>query len=203
MIGRIQGTLIEKQPSLLVVDVGGIGYEVEVSFSTSFALKSIGEQVVLHTHFVVREDAQLLFGFASRADRDLFRMLIKVNGVGPKLALAILSGLDAPHLARCIDSGDVATLVKLPGIGKKTAERLVLDMRDKVKAWLAPDEALPLASTIPEAHAPDAVSEAQAALEALGYKAAESAKAIKALDTRGKSSEELIRLALRNMMKVR
>lgn len=203
MIGRIQGLLIEKQPSILLVDVAGVGYEVEVPFSTSFALKEVGEQVVLYTHFVVREDAQLLFGFANKADRDLFRLLIKVNGVGPKLALAILSGLDAGQLARCIEDGDVPTLVKLPGIGKKTAERLVLDLRDKVKGWRSPsdDNVLELSASV--ASAPDAAEEAVAALEALGYKPAEAEKAIKSIDTTHKSSEEIIKIALKGMMKTR
>ncbi len=129
MIGRIRGKLIEKQPSLLLVDVQGLGYEVEVPFSAAFALSEVNQEIVLHTHFVVREDAQLLYGFATIKDRDLFRLLIKINGVGPKLGLTILSGLDSAQLARCVRDDDSSTLVKLPGVGILTRERFIFLMR--------------------------------------------------------------------------
>ena len=132
MIGRLQGRVLDKQAPDLLLDVQGVGYEVLVSLSTFFAVPDIGETVTLHTHFVVREDAQLLFGFAELSERSLFRHLIKVNGVGPKMALAILSGMSATEFALCVHNNDVATLVKLPGVGKKTAERLVIEMRDRI-----------------------------------------------------------------------
>ena len=132
MIGRLQGTVIDKQAPDLLLDVQGVGYEVLVSLSTFFAVPEVGQSVTLHTHFVVRDDAQLLFGFSELGERTLFRHLIKVNGVGPKMALAILSGMSASEFALCVHNNDVATLVKLPGVGKKTAERLVIEMRDRV-----------------------------------------------------------------------
>lgn len=126
MIGRLRGTLAEKQPPHLILDVNGVGYEVEVPMTTLYRLPSVGEPVTLHTHLVVREDAHLLYGFAEKRERELFRELIRLNGVGPKLALALMSGLEVDELVRCVQAQDTSTLVKIPGVGKKTAERLLV-----------------------------------------------------------------------------
>ena len=136
MIGRIRGILVDKQPPDILVEVGGVGYELQVPMTTLFQLPGLGSEVSLLTHFVVREDAQLLYGFIDERDRHLFRQLIKVSGVGPKLALTILSGMDAGSFARCVQRDDISSLVALPGVGKKTAERLLVEMRDKLNDWL-------------------------------------------------------------------
>ena len=145
MIGQIRGTLIGRQAPEILVDVGGIGYEIQVPMTTLYQLPELGQPVTLLTHFVVREDAQQLFGFADSADRRLFRALIKVSGVGPRLALTLLSGMDAAAFARCLQRDDVAALVALPGVGRKTAERLLVEMRDKAGVWL--DELSPESGT--------------------------------------------------------
>jgi len=132
MIGYLRGNLLEKRPPWLLLDVGGVGYEVEAPMTVFYELAEAGDSVQLYTHLVVREDAQLLYGFANRYERELFRALIKVNGVGPKMALAILSGIEAGRLAQCIEQQDVSALVKVPGVGKKTAERLVIEMSDRL-----------------------------------------------------------------------
>lgn len=134
MIGRLRGTLAEKQPPHLILDVNGVGYEVEVPMTTLYRLPSVGEPVTLHTHLVVREDAHLLYGFAEKRERELFRELIRLNGVGPKLALALMSGLEVDELVRCVQAQDTSTLVKIPGVGKKTAERLLVELKDRFKA---------------------------------------------------------------------
>ena len=141
MIGRLRGLVLEKRPPQLLLDVGGVGYELEAPLSAFFDLPGADTPVSLFTHLVVREDAQLLYGFRSRPERELFRALIRVNGVGPKLALALLSGIDAPELVRCIQEGDVTSLTRLPGVGKKTAERLIVEMRDRIAEAFG--EALP------------------------------------------------------------
>ena len=135
MIGRLTGTLLAKQPPALLLDVAGVGYELEAPMTTFYTLPAVGETVTLHTHLVVREDAHLLFGFASEDERRLFRALIKVSGVGARLALTILSGVSADEFVRCVQDSDTATLVRLPGIGKKTAERLIVEMRDRLDDW--------------------------------------------------------------------
>ncbi len=199
MIGRLRGTLVEKQAPDLLLEVGGVGYEVMVPMTTLYQLPALGSEVVLYTHFAVREDAQQLFGFADRQSRQLFRDLIKVNGVGPKLALAIMSGIDSDDFVRCVRDGDSASLVRVPGVGKKTAERLLIEMRDRLKDWR-----LPAGTAAPAAKvngAQDALAEAEAALIALGYKPPEAARAIAAVDGDGLSSEELIRQALKGMMR--
>ncbi|MFK8021847.1 MAG: Holliday junction branch migration protein RuvA [Pseudomonadales bacterium] len=203
MIGRLSGELVEKQAPDVMLNVNGVCYEVAVPMTTYYDLPEIGAQVSLATHFVVREDAQLLFGFLSKSDRDLFRIVIKVSGIGPKVGLAILSGLTAIDLVNCIRLGDKAALVKLPGIGPKTAERLILETRDKLKdGWsvVEPGEAKPSTDSGPDND--DPVAQAEAALESLGYKKAEAtravAKAIAATD--GKLNvEALIRSALRSL----
>ena len=207
MIGRIRGVLVEKAPGQALVECAGLGYEIDIPYTTFFHLPEVGQEVTLHTHFAVREDAQSLFGFASRLDRNLFRLLIKVNGVGPKLAVGILSGLDANQFIRCVEGKDINALVKLPGVGKKTAERLLIEMADRIKnleGQFVPS--LPLEGTatrVPGGAEPagaDPREEAEAALIALGYKPQEAARAISKVAEPEMNSESLIRLALRNMI---
>ncbi|WP_210394882.1 Holliday junction branch migration protein RuvA [Motiliproteus sediminis] len=205
MIGRIKGVLEEKQPPQLLVDVQGVGYEVEAPMSTFYRLPPLGQVVSLHTHFVVREDAQLLYGFATREERTLFRSLIKVNGVGPKLALTILSGIEANDFARCVAQDDSAALVRLPGVGKKTADRLIVEMRDKMKDWLPSDAPFELSGEAgtTQARSGDAQQEAESALIALGYKPAQAARAIAQAAKQSSdacSAEALIRHALKSMV---
>ena len=201
MIGRIQGILLEKQATDLLVDVNGIGYEIQAPMTTIYQLPGVGSSVVLHTHFVVREDAQLLYGFASVAERSLFRTLIKVNGVGPKLGLTILSGIETADFVRCVRDGDTATLVRLPGVGKKTAERLLVEMKDRLKDWPV-DGAVAGVASGATSSVNTMIYEAESALVALGYKPQDASKAIAAIKT-GEidRSEQLIRLALQNMVK--
>lgn len=209
MIGRLRGELLEKHPPQLLIDVSGVGYEVEASMNTFYRLPELGKQVTLFTHFVVREDAQLLYGFADREERLLFRTLIKVNGVGPKLALTILSGISSNDFVRSVHDQDTAALVRLPGVGKKTAERLIVEMKDKLKDLQVADfgefqldggsnpEA---AAAVPET---DYRAEAESALVALGYKPVQATKAIAAAEKQlgaGASSEDLIRQSLKSMV---
>jgi len=202
MIGRLRGTLAQKQPPLLLIDVGGVGYEVEAPMSTFYQLPALGETVVLHTHLVVREDAHLLFGFASESERRLFRALIKVNGVGAKLALTILSGISADEFARCVQENDTAALVRLPGVGKKTAERLIVEMRDRLADWDS-GVALPGAAPAQVAAAPpqDETRDAISALISLGYKPPEASRLVSKVETEGLSSEAIIRAALKQAVK--
>lgn len=205
MIGRIQGSLLEKQAPQLLVDVHGMGYEVSVPLTTFFDLPDVGKTVMLHTHFVVREDAQLLYGFAQRIDRDLFRLLIKISGVGPKVALAILSGMNTAEFVSCVRIGDSARLVKLPGIGLKTAQRLLVEMKDRLEdGWTSDSVGLQQANVEVNLPLESAESEAESALMALGYKKGEAGKSItRAMKECGAeaSSEALIRHALRGMAK--
>jgi holliday junction DNA helicase RuvA len=172
MIGRLSGTLAEKSPPMVLVDVGGVGYEVDVPMSTFYNLPALGERVMLLTHFVVREDAQVLFGFGTAEERATFREVVKISGVGPRTALAILSGLSVAELAAAVSRQDSARLVKVPGIGKKTAERLLLELKGK----LGPDLALPNSAAVSDAQADIAQ-----ALQALGYNEREAQAALKAL----------------------
>lgn len=199
MIGRLRGVLIEKQATEIVIDVNGVGYEVLVPMTTFYGLPALGQVVSLYTQFIVREDAQQLFGFSDVTSRRLFRDLIKVNGVGPKLALTIMSGIDSDDFVRCVQEGNTAALVRLPGVGKKTAERLVIEMRDRLKDWELPGSSSNMA--MPASASKVNIAEAEAALVALGYKPQEASKAISALKTDDASSEELIRAALKNMIK--
>ncbi len=197
MIGRLQGKVIEKQAPDLLIDVQGVGYEVLVSLNTFFGIPGAGEAVTLHTHFVVREDVQQLYGFMTLSERTLFRYLIKVNGVGPKMALAILSGMSANDFAICVHNNDIATLVKLPGVGKKTAERLLIEMRDKIGDI---DTTVSGSGTVAREAKPDIAEEAESALIALGYKPADAAKIISRVANETVSDAgELIRLALKSM----
>ena len=201
MIGRLRGTLLEKQPPWLVVDVAGVGYELEASMTTLVALPATGESVSLHTHLIVRDDAHLLFGFAREQERALFRALIRVNGVGPKLALGILSGMDEAAFRRCVLDDDVKSLTRLPGVGKKTAERLIIEMRDRFPHWEPGDDAL--ADLAGGARSGDArhdpLADAEAALVSLGYKPAEAAKMLVGLEGEG-STEAIIKAALSRRM---
>ena len=203
MIGRIRGKLIHKQPPDILVEVGGVGYEIQVPMTTLFQLPELGSEVSLVTHFVVREDAQLLYGFIDQRDRELFRRLIKVSGVGPKLALTILSGMDSGSFARCVQRNDISSLVALPGVGKKTAERLLVEMRDKLKDWLGQLDDSAGAGVAGAVIQPvaDLVADAEGALIALGYKPAEAAKMVAAVhDDSVADSEDLIRRALKSMV---
>lgn len=196
MIGRIQGQLVEKQAPVILISVQGLCYEINVPMTTFFELPQLGETVNLSTHFVVREDAQQLYGFIHKNDRDLFRVLIKVSGIGPKVGLAILSGMTAAEVVRCIQSGDKSGLVKLPGIGPKTAERLIIETRDKVKDFAVDGGAVVSAGGVQGADDPK--GEAEAALEALGYKKAEAVRAIGRVSGDGwETVEDLIRAALK------
>ena len=199
MIGRLKGTLLTKQPPTLLLDVIGVGYEVDAPMSTFYQLPEINQDIVLHTHLVVREDVQQLCGFISETERSMFRSLIKINGVGPKLALSILSAISADDFARCIQDSDTATLVRLPGVGKKTAERLVIEMRDKLKDWQV--DALSNGKTptgmMDIQHNVDPVEEAVSALIALGYKPPQASRMVSQIDSHDLSSEEIIRDALK------
>jgi Holliday junction DNA helicase RuvA len=197
MIGRLTGILLEKQPPQLLVDVNGVGYEVEAPMSTFYQLPAIGDKVTLHTHLIVREDAQLLCGFATPVERQLFRHLIKVNSVGAKLALSILSGISASEFARYVQEKDSAALTRLPGVGKKTAERLIIEMRDRLDDL--PVELLPsvAASATSVAQTTSAERDAMSALVALGYKPQEASRLLQHVDSEGLESEAIIRLALK------
>lgn len=210
MIGRIRGTLIEKKAPQILLETGGIAYEIQVPMSTVYQLPEVGQELSLHTHFVVREDAQLLYGFYHNSEKTLFRTLIKVNGVGPKLALTLLSGMAVSDFVRCVQNNDVAALVNMPGVGKKTAERLLVEMRDKLKDLsLQLGESGVQISTSTNASvevATDFNYEAETALVSLGYKPQHAAKAIAQVvkqETESgneiDSSEMLIRLALKSL----
>lgn len=204
MIGRLQGTVLEKQPPLLLLDVNGVGYEVHAPMSTFYKLPALGSSAILHIHFSVSETAQQLFGFIDKEERELFRTLIKVSGVGPKMAVAILSGMEAETFVRCVMEDNVSALVKVPGVGKKTAERLVIELRDKLKNWQLSAQPLnAMEAATPQAHqASNIQEEAESALISLGYKPADASKivarTVKANNV--DSSEELIRLSLRSML---
>jgi len=201
VIGRLSGILLEKQPPHILLDVQGVGYELDAPMSTFYQLPALGEKVTLHTHMVVREDAQLLYAFADKRGRELFRELIRLNGVGPKLALALMSGMEVEELVMAVQHQDVSALVRVPGVGKKTAERLLIELRDRFKAWDALPGAVSPAAPSGVANAPVKPSaDAVSALIALGYKPQEASKAVAAVEEDGLSSEELIRRALRGMV---
>ena len=189
MIGRLHGKLLEKNPPQILIDVSGVGYEVDVPMSTFCNLPEVGGELTLHTHFVVREDAQLLYGFATLAERAVFRALIKISGVGPKIALALLSGITVDQLKDAVDRGETGLLTKVPGIGKKTAERLVLELKDKLAGTGAATAAVPTSG---------ARADVAAALIALGYSEREAAAATKKLPEDGTVNDGL-RLALKSL----
>lgn len=206
MIGRLRGILAEKHPPELLVDVNGVFYEVQVPMTSIYRLPDVGNELVLHTHFSVSENLHQLFGFADKRDRELFRTLIKVSGVGPKLGLSILSGMEADDIVRHVRDENTAALVKVPGIGKKTAERLVVELRDRLKAWQSGSGDASSVSTLePEAGATSddrsIIAEAESALIALGYKPAQAAQVVMATQKEHQldRSEDLIRMALRSL----
>ena len=200
MIGFLRGTLIHKSPPQLVLDVQGVGYEVEAPMTTFYDLPALGQEVKLHTHLVVREDAHILFGFASETERLLFRVLIKVNGVGPKLALTILSGQSVAEFYRCVDDNDVKSLVRLPGVGQKTAERLIIEMRGRLPELGDISLSKGKSDSVVNTHGSPR-QEAITALCALGYKPQDAAKMVQAIATEDKSCEDIIRMALRGAIK--
>jgi holliday junction DNA helicase RuvA len=197
VIGRLQGVLLHKQPPSLLLDVQGVGYELDAPMSTFYALPAVGQSVSLHTHLAVREDAQQLYGFATLEEKQLFRDLIRVSGVGGKLALAILSGISVKDFIATVQRGDAQLLTQLPGIGKKTAERLVLELRDRIGKTFGSLPELPAV----EGTDRGAMADAYGALLALGYKEAEAARMLKTAGKPGLNSEELIRLALQSALK--
>jgi len=197
MIGFLRGKLVSKAPPLLTLDVNGVGYEINAPMTTFYNLPALGETIQLQTHLSIREDAHVLFGFSTEADRRMFRMLIKVNGVGPKLGLAILSGQSVDEFHRCIHDNDTAALIRLPGVGKKTAERLIVEMRDKLPALEGIDQSAgdTQSSTVVPSYS-NAKQEAISALCALGYKPADASKMVQNIAQEDKSCEDIIRLAL-------
>lgn len=202
MIGLLRGRLLEKSPPDLLIDVNGVGYEVQAPMTTFYSLPATGSEVTLYTHLSVSENLHQLFGFIRVRDRLLFRTLIKVSGVGPKLAISILSGMEADDIARCVRDNNIQALTKVPGIGKKTAERLVIELRDRLKNWDLPQANLTEpGNNLPLQMEGDAWAEAESALLALGYKPAEASKMVAraAKSQADASSEELIRLALKSM----
>lgn len=193
MIGRLRGTLLSKQPPSLLVDVAGVGYEVEAPMSTIYDLPGVGKEVILLIHHAVKEDSVALYGFLHESERVLFRNLLKVSGIGAKIALAVLSGVSTDHFARLVHAGDVVALTKIPGIGKKTAERIVVELRDRLDGM----SSLP-GSSMQGAGAPlDASAEATVALQQLGYKPTEVSRLVQKVAAEGDDAETIIRKALR------
>ena len=197
MIGRLRGTLLQKQPPHLLLDVGGVGYEIDAPMSTFYDLPELGKEVVLHTHLSIKEDAHTLYGFINESDRALFRTLLKITGVGAKMALSVLSGASAEEFSRLIQHGDVAALTRIPGVGKKTAERMVLELKDKLSAGASGFSLTRIG--VPKAL--DAMTEASIALAALGYKPNEVQAMLKKLERTDLPAEELIRGALQAALK--
>lgn len=194
MIGQLRGILAVKKPPFLIIDINGVGYEVQASMTTIYALPGVGEKVFLYTHFVVREDAQLLYGFFTERERIIFRELIKISGVGPKLALAVLSGMDVGSLMQCIADRDSSRLVKIPGVGKKTAERMIIEMQDNSFSDIILSNTN---NTVDHSAQQDAVS----ALVSLGYKVQDAQARVRKVLVEDADSETLIRLALQSMAK--
>jgi Holliday junction DNA helicase RuvA len=193
MIGRLRGTLISKQPPWLMIEVGGIGYELEAPMSTMYDLPPTGKEVILLTHYAVKEDSVALYGFMHESERALFRSLQKVSGIGAKIALAVLSGVSTDHFARLVQTGDVVALTKIPGIGKKTAERIVIELRDRVDGLTSVPGARVNGADVPL----DATGEATVALQQLGYKPAEVTRLVQKVAAEGDTAEAIIRKALR------
>ena len=205
MIGRLRGILIEKQAPEILIDVAGLGYEVHMPLTSFYELPDLHQEAIVYTHFVVREDAQLLYGFITKQERALFRLLVKTNGVGPKLGLTILSGMTASEFVACVERDDIATLVKLPGVGKKTAERLLVEMRDKLKSLMEASagserEFMLKSNYVPKPVINTAEEDAIAALLSLGYKPAQASKAVSAVFEEGMSTEALIKSSLKSML---
>jgi len=206
VIGRLRGCLVEKSPPEILIECAGVGYEVTLPMTSFYALPEVDEEAVVFTHFVVREDAQLLYGFTNKVERKLFRLLIKVNGVGPKLALAILSAMSADQFVSCVVHDQLSTMVKIPGVGKKTAERLLIEMRDRLKDWQISSEtpatdSMIMSSTIESTFIVSPVKgDAINALISLGYTQGQADKAVKAVYKDGSRSEDVIRDALKAMI---
>jgi len=196
MIGFLRGRLSVRQPPAIVVDVNGVGYECEAPMSTFYNLPGTGSDVALYTHLVVRDDAHILYAFASEHERRVFRALLKVSGVGPRIALGVLSGIAIDAFLLCVEAQDADPLVRIPGVGRKTAERMLIDLRDRIKDLVLSPGQAPVAA-LPEASA--AQSEAYSALVALGYRPAEVVRLLKGVDADGASTEELIRRALQSV----
>ena len=193
MIGRLRGTLVSKQPPWLLVEVGGVGYELEAPMSTIYDLPGQGKEVTLLTHYAQKEDSVSLYGFLTEAERTLFRNLQKVSGIGARIALAVLSGVSTGDFARLVHAGDVVALTKIPGIGKKTAERIVVELRDRVDGLPASLPGAPATTGAPR----DAAGEAAVALQQLGYKPVEVSRLVQQVSADGDSAEAIIRKALR------
>jgi holliday junction DNA helicase RuvA len=193
MIGRLRGILVSKQPPWLLVEVGGVGYELEAPMSTIYDLPATGKEVTLLTHYAVKEDSVALYGFLHESERTLFRNLQKVSGIGAKISLAVLSGVSTQDFARLVQAGDVVALTKIPGIGKKTAERIVVELRDRVDGLGASAPGFPAASNAPL----DPAAEAAVALQQLGYKPAEVTRLVQKVAAADDSAETIIRKALR------
>ena len=200
MIGRLHGTLAAKQAPHLLVDVNGVGYELQAPLSTFAVIGGIGDAVLLYTHLAVREDAHQLYAFSDESERSLFRTLIKVSGVGPKLALAILSGMDVASFSQCVHQEDITALTKLPGVGKKTAERLIVEMRDRLKEWQTPAPLWAAADAQEKVSQDQLINEAESALVALGYKPQEATKMLLKVTDQCDSAEDMIRMALKLSM---
>ncbi|AAN55464.1 Holliday junction branch migration protein RuvA [Shewanella oneidensis MR-1] len=205
MIGRLRGVLIEKQAPEVLIDVNGVGYELQMPLTSFYELPELNQPTTVYTHFVVREDAQLLYGFITKQERSLFRLLIKANGVGPKLALTILSGMTASEFVGCVERDDIVTLVKLPGVGKKTAERLLVEMRDKLKSLMEASVGSEREFVLQSNYSPapvvnSAEEDAISALISLGYKPPQASKAVSAAFKEGMDSETLIKAALKSML---
>jgi Holliday junction DNA helicase RuvA len=204
MIGRLRGEVVEKQPPYLLLDVNGVGYELEAPMSTFYNLNEIGSTAQLYTHLSIRDDAHILFGFSSENERKLFRALIKVNGVGPKLALSILSAMDMTTFVQCVDQEEVSKLTRIPGVGKKTAERLIIEMRDRLSIYAeinAKNAASSSSTGSLSEGLPSPADDAIGALIALGYKPQEASRLVNKVQKEGaSSSEELIRKALQSAL---
>ena len=205
MIGRLRGLLLEKIAPEILIECGGVGYEVTMPMTSIYALPELNQEAIVYIHFVVREDAQLLYGFANKIERRLFRLLIKVNGVGPKLGLAILSSMSADQFVSCVTHNDLTTIVKIPGVGKKTAERLLIEMRDRLKDWQSESNTSTSDISLIVAHHDNAVindekGDAINALISLGYTQGQADKAIRTVYQNNMKSEDIIRNALKSML---
>jgi len=205
LIGRLRGLLLEKTAPDVLIECNGVGYEVTMPMTSIYTLPELNEEAIVYIHFVVREDAQLLYGFANKIERKLFRLLIKVNGVGPKLGLAILSSMSADQFVSCVRHDDVSTIVKIPGVGKKTAERLLIEMRDRLKDWQVDTQSvvansLFISNEVEDTFVNDEKGDAINALISLGYNQSQADKAVKGIFERGMKSEDLIREALKAML---
>lgn len=201
----MRGLLIEKIAPEILIECNGVGYEVTMPMTSIYALPELNQEAIIYTHFVVREDAQLLYGFANKTERKLFRLLIKVNGVGPKLGLAILSGMSAEQFVSCVIHDDLTTIVKIPGVGKKTAERLLIEMRDRIKDWHTDESSANFTLNSPNSSSQPIITnnikgDAINALISLGYNQSQADKAIKAVFQSDMNSEDLIRVALKSML---